>query len=79
MWLWFQPLRRYVRMLVSSEINYDLVIGFSIGLILIFLQGCVLWGSLEQPVFEKLFAETFVTAINEAEAQNPGCTCVQLA
>jgi hypothetical protein len=63
-------------MLVSSEINYDLVIGFSIGLILVFLQGCVLWGSLEEPIFEKLFAETFVTAVAEAEKNDPACTCV---
>ena len=66
-------------MLRSSETNYDLVIGFSIGLILVFLQGCVLWGSLQQQVFEDLFKEKFVTAMGMAEREDPSCTCVQCA
>ena len=66
----------YVSMLRSSETNYDLVIGFSIGLIIVFLQGCVLWGTLQEPVFEDLFKEKFVTAVNDADKQDPGClTC----
>eukprot|EP00750_Incisomonas_marina_P031444 INCI8156.1.p1 GENE.INCI8156.1~~INCI8156.1.p1 ORF type:complete len:207 (+),score=32.51 INCI8156.1:139-759(+) len=64
----------YVSMLRSSETNYDLVIGFSIGLILVFLQGCVLWGSLQQQVFEDLFKEKFVTAMGLAEHEDPSCT-----
>lgn len=68
----------YVQMLRTSEINYDLVIGFSCGLILVFLQGCVLWGALQGQVFEDLFLTKFVTAVNEAEATDPTCTaCTQ--
>ena len=68
----------YVQMLRKSEINYDLVIGFSVGLILVFFQGCVLWGALQWPIFEDLFLEKFVTAIDQAEDTNPECTYVSV-
>jgi hypothetical protein len=67
----------YVQMLRSSEINYDLVIGFSVGLIIVFLQGCVLWGALQQLVFEDLFLRTFITAAKAVDVQNPSCVCVR--
>jgi len=66
----------YVKMLRSSETNYDLVIGFSAGLILMYLQGCVLWGALLQPVFEDLFMEDLADALEQAESTDVNCTYV---
>ena len=63
----------YIQMLRSGEINYDLVIGFSVGLILVFLQGCVLWGALQERVFEERFLQYFISSVEKVQNANGIC------